>query len=73
MLVAAVAGAIVGTILGLYFVNIDIELYNAPQPYPVNGETSLARWAFGGAMLGPIVALLCSWLATRSTRRDRKG
>jgi hypothetical protein len=72
MVVAAVAGAIVGTILGLHVVDIDIGLYNSPQPKPQYGERSLSWWAFGGAMLGAIVVMLRSWRLTRSIQRDRK-
>jgi hypothetical protein len=94
MLVAAVAGAVVGTILGLHFVEIHAyrewwdltadqlweshsywsmdDIDNIVQSKCEYAEKSLRAWAVGGALLGPILVVVRSRLATRSTQHGRE-
>jgi hypothetical protein len=62
ILSAAIVGAVVGTILGLCFLDIDIECLNDPEaktPYEVK---FLFWWVVVGTLLGPFLGMLGSRL-----------
>lgn len=71
---AAVAGAVVATIFGLYFFGIDIERLNDPSPYvKTQYEVKFLVWGqIVGALLGPVLAGVGFWLSRRLTRRGRE-